>query len=68
MIGNTSGRQKSPRLSWRVGRFIAFIALTILVVALGLYQVHERHKLIELGYVLDDDRFEQQQRLRPIRK
>ncbi len=56
-------RSKGPVLSWRVGRFISFVALMIVVVGTGLYQVHERHKLVQLGYVLDDDRFEQRRLL-----
>ena len=35
----------------------------VLVVGAGLYQVHQRHRLIQLGYVLDDARFEQRQLL-----
>lgn len=56
-------RRRSPVLSWRVGRFVAFIILMVFVVGAGLYQVHQRHRLIQLGYVLDDARFEQRQLL-----
>ena len=56
-------KMRTPRLSWRVGRFVGFIVLMMVVVGTGLYQVHERHKLIQLGYVLDDDRFEQRRLL-----
>jgi cell division protein FtsL len=56
-------RTTGVRLSWRVGRLFAFIGLMILVVGTGLYQVHQRHRLIQLGYVLDDGRFEQRQLL-----
>ena len=55
--------KRAPVLSWRVGRFLAFIILMVLVVGAGLYQVHQRHRLIQLGYVLDDARFEQRQLL-----
>jgi len=56
-------RTRTPRLSWRVGRFVGFVVLVILVVGTGIYQVHERHKLVQLGYVLDADRFEQRRLL-----
>ena len=56
-------RTRGPQLSWRVGRFLAFIILMVLVVGTGIYQVHQRHRLIQLGYVLDDARFEQRQLL-----
>mgnify|MGYP001311715503 CR=1 FL=1 len=63
MSNTTQRRVRGPRLSWRVGRFLAFIGLMILVVGTGIYQVHQRHRLIQLGYVLDDARFEQRQLL-----
>ncbi|MGB0588258.1 MAG: cell division protein FtsL [Myxococcota bacterium] len=56
-------RTRGPKLSWRVGRFFAFLGLMIIVVGTGIYQVHQRHRLIQLGYVLDDARFEQRQLL-----
>jgi cell division protein FtsL len=63
MSGTAPLKTRAPRLSWRVGRFVSFVVLVILVVGTGLYQVHERHKLIQLGYVLDADRFEQRRLL-----
>jgi cell division protein FtsL len=56
-------RERAPKLSWRVGRFVAFFVLMLFVVGTGLYQVHQRHRLIQLGYVLDGGRFEQRQLL-----
>ncbi len=63
MSSTSQRRATTPQLSWRVGRFIGFVALMSLVVGAGLYQVHERHKLVQLGYVLDEDRFEQRRLL-----
>jgi len=63
MTETTRRSTSAPRLSWRVGRFMAFIALTVVVVATGIYQVHERHRIIQLGYVLDTDRFHQRRLL-----
>lgn len=63
MSTSTPRRMRAPRLSWRVGRFIGFIVIVIMVVGTGIYQVHQRHQLIQLGYVLDADRFEQRRLL-----
>ena len=63
MSSTAPRRSSAPKLSWRVGRFIGFIVLMMLVVGAGLYQVHERHKLVQLGYVLDEDRFKQRRLL-----
>ena len=59
-----SARQRTtPRLSWGLGRFIGFVLLMVTVVICGLYQVHARHQLIQVGYMLDTDRYEQRRLL-----
>ena len=59
MSGLSRHTHRTQTLSWRVGRFVGFVALMMMVVATGLYQVHERHQLVQLGYILDSDRFHQ---------
>jgi cell division protein FtsL len=63
MSGVSPRSAAGTRLGWRMGRFLGFVVLMMCVVATGIYQVHERHKLVQLGYVLDDDRFSQRRLL-----
>ena len=49
---------RSPRIGWRLGRFIALVLVMVGVTAAGVYQVHARYELVELGYALDSERFE----------
>ena len=55
--------QSRPRLGWRVGRFLSILLLTIGMSAAGIYQVHDRYEVVDLGYSIDDARQSQQELL-----
>ncbi|PIE17429.1 MAG: hypothetical protein CSA66_05850 [Proteobacteria bacterium] len=51
-------RRRQPRrarLRFGVGRLLVLISLTVVVTALGLYQVHSRYEVVQVGYTIHQD-------------
>lgn len=51
------------RLRWGLGRIVALVGFTVIMTALGIYQVRRQYDLIQLGYAIDRDLFDYRREL-----